>query len=135
MKSKITLSARDFGNALILAVARQHGIIFFPYRIVRSSIQPPTKIKVDVSDKPLSKPLPTAKRSQQNFDREFILSKEEVLHGLSREICLNQMGKPYEGNCVLDLSIEIPSEIRIKLKFVPQGSKLARNEFKPFDQT
>lgn len=135
MKSKVTLSAKDFGDLLIRTVAWRHGISFFPYRIVHSSIQPPTKIKVDVSDKPLSKPLPTPKKSRQDFEGEFTLLKKEVLHGLSRGIYAYKMGKPYRGNCISGLSIEIPSEIRIELKFIPRGSKLARNEFKPFDQT
>lgn len=137
MKSKVILSAKDFGDALIRTVAWRHGISFFPYRIIHSSIQPPTKIEVDVSDKPLSKPLPTTKKSRLDFEGEFTLSKKEVLHGLSRGICIYKIGKPYRGNCISSLSIEIPSEIRIELKYIPQGSKLARNgnEFRPFDQT
>lgn len=136
MKSNITLTAQNFGDALVRAIALHHGILFTPFQITHSSFIPPEQINVGISDAPLSPPIVRPEtRTENNFNREFTLTSEDVLQGLSAEISLDHLATAYVGNRVETLSFELPSEIRINLIMTAQGSLKDQTEhiFKPFD--
>lgn len=136
MKSNITLTAQDFGNALVRAIALHHGIILAPFQITRSSFIPPKKINVGISDVLLSPPIVCPKtRTDNNFNHEFTLTKEDILQGLSAIISRDHLETAYLGNCVGTLSFELPSEIRINLISIARGSfaNKTRHIFKPFN--
>lgn len=123
MKSTITLTAQNFGDALVKAIALHHGIILAPFQITRSSFIPPKKMNVEISDVPLSPPIVHPKtQTEKNFDREFTLTKEDVLQGLSAVISRDHLETAYVGNRVEALSFELPSEIRINLISIARGS-------------
>lgn len=137
MKSEVTLSPQHFGRALLQVIGMRHGIIFLPYRIIRSSVFPPPKTTVWLSDRPLSKPLSMGrKQNRDNLSGVFTLTRSEVLQGLSYEICIYHLGTDYDGNRVKSLSIELPDEIRVELEYITRGSAASAGEniFRPLTE-
>jgi hypothetical protein len=134
-KGQVTITEEQFGNSMIWYLARVHGRVRWPFRIINTSIRFPNGgILVCWSETPLpsndpqlpEKTLPAdgARPEECGIQEGIIyrLSREEVCRAITEYMEGLECIGPCQGNRVDHMSIEFPDdEIRIRLEFNPMG--------------
>lgn len=124
MKKTLEISVEDFGEALVGHIARKYkGITSMPFIVQHSSMRLDDNILVTLSDEPIHFERATGKKGNHFFPNgvTFTLSKGAVLSALAYEIAVYILARKPPVR-VLEVSPELPEEIRITLKHTPKNS-------------
>jgi len=134
VRSDIVLTAQEFGNGIRQFISMKVGLLFFPYRIIRSSYQPPEEFRIALDTQ--TKVLQIAEipiKEDIGLVVRFKLSKAEVIDAIALAICLKHMIF-FKDNRVTTAPEGIPESMKIELEFIPKAAAAGKypHEFTQF---
>ena len=115
----------EFAWAIIEFIGQQHGLLFLPYRIVRSTIalSPLGEIEIEMSDEHYrldkEKRMPTVSVGEDCLHK---LNEAEIRQALERFIAIFKE-RSFVATKIQSISTDFSPGLGIMLKYVPQDSE------------
>jgi|GEM_PF-2115873 len=125
----ITMSRQILGTAIIHWLSLRFDYPFLPYRVIGSTVIPPSRFRVELLPKPLKKKAyPDLVKHPPYFPSEerFTLTRHELKCALTRELQLSHWRVKYEGNLIKTLPTWMPSTISVCIGIFPRECKYRR---------
>ena len=116
------ITQQDLGDAIVFYIGQKGGF-FATFNIISSSLDNFSKeISVELSPDNLDDKIIEVEKIRPAYDKmSIILTRYEIFQAIT--IGMNiKIGKPFKGNRVKSLSIELPEEVTVTLGYIPRGS-------------
>lgn len=127
MQTGYSLNPQEVGDVLVEAARFMTGNTLFPFVVSSSTLTIPESLEVHLYATPVGRPQKMGASVEPHVSAivgmTFEITHDDMMHALSRWICLRKRQIPYRGMLVKSVKPELPEgSIRFRLSYVPQGS-------------